>query len=256
MFFNDALIGYTGFVGKNIMHHHSFVKQYNSRNIGEIKNCEFNTVICSGAYGLKWKANKYPEEDYNSIYNLIENLKAVKTKRLILISTVDVYPTPNNVDEDTVINIDKLSPYGKNRRLLELFVEERFDSTIIRLPLIYGQYLKKNIIYDLINNKYDNLRHKNSIYQFYDLRCLWGDIQIAISNDIKILNIASEPISLIEICNKCFQLDLSDNSLQDISAANYDFHSKYSELWGNTRNYLYSKKETLKYLIDFVQLYK
>ena len=67
MFVNNALIGYSGFVGSNILRKTSFNKLYNSKNIDEIQNIEFDTVVCAGAYGIKWKANKHPVEDLKSI---------------------------------------------------------------------------------------------------------------------------------------------------------------------------------------------
>ena len=59
--------------------------RYNSKNISEINYNEFNTAICAGAYGLKWKANKYPDEDYSSIRYLIENLKTIEKEKIIYV---------------------------------------------------------------------------------------------------------------------------------------------------------------------------
>lgn len=70
----------------------------------------------------------------------------------MLISTIDVYKNPVDVDEDTVIDTDGLQAYGLNRYYLEQWVEEGFpDHLIIRLPGLYGKNLKKNFIYDFIH---------------------------------------------------------------------------------------------------------
>ncbi|MFI5206247.1 MAG: pyridine nucleotide transhydrogenase, partial [Candidatus Paceibacterales bacterium] len=71
----DALIGYTGFVGSNILAQRPFDLLYNSKNISDIANKNFNTVVCAGAPGTKWIANKNPEADLANIQNLINNLK-------------------------------------------------------------------------------------------------------------------------------------------------------------------------------------
>lgn len=65
----DALIGYTGFVGKEIKNQKNFQKFYNSKNINKIKNNNFDLVVCAGAPGLKWYANKYPNDDKKKYKN-------------------------------------------------------------------------------------------------------------------------------------------------------------------------------------------
>ena len=44
---NNALIGYTGFVGMNILQQKPFMFLYNSKNIEEIKGKEFDLIVCS-----------------------------------------------------------------------------------------------------------------------------------------------------------------------------------------------------------------
>ena len=55
-------------------------------------------------------------------------------------------------NEDYISNVNNLHTYGKNRFLLEKWVEQNVkDYHIVRLPAIYGNNLKKNYIYDLIS---------------------------------------------------------------------------------------------------------
>ena len=150
---DNALIGYSGFVGSNIKTKFNFTKLYNSSNIEDIEYLDFDTVVCAGSYGYKWKANKYPQEDWQSIQRLIDSIQSIKAKRFILISTIDVYVKPNGVNESSVIDIDSLTPYGKHRRALEIFVERKFNSTILRLPTIFGEGMRKGVVYDLIHNQ-------------------------------------------------------------------------------------------------------
>jgi hypothetical protein len=48
---------------------------------------------------LKWRANQQPEEDRAAIDGLVQNLAEVRVSRVILISTVDVYPITAGVGE-------------------------------------------------------------------------------------------------------------------------------------------------------------
>lgn len=148
----SGLIGYTGFVGKNLDTQNTFDNKYNSSNINSIKNKEFELLVCSGVKAEKWFANQNPEEDLISINYLIDNLKSVKTKKFVLISTVDVYSKSFDVDEDFVIDSNINDTYGKNRFLFERFVINNFESVlIVRLPALFGKGLKKNLIFDLMN---------------------------------------------------------------------------------------------------------
>lgn len=145
-----ALVGYTGFVGSNLMATTTFDGLYNSKNIHEIENETFDLVIYSGVRAEKFLANQHPEADLAHIQDAIENIKKIKTKQFVLISTVDVYKNPNGVDELTPIDEDNLHAYGLNRRYLEKWVEEHIENAlIVRLPALYGVNLKKNFLYDL-----------------------------------------------------------------------------------------------------------
>ncbi len=163
-----ALIGYTGFVGTNINNQNKFTKLYNTRNINEIVGEDFGLIVNAGVRAVVWIANQNPEEDLNAIKDLTRHIKKTRTKFIVQISTVDVYPTPIGQDEDSEINMKDLKPYGKNRLWLEQWVESEYPNNhlIIRLPALFGQGLKKNFLYDLIyrvppilqEDTYNNLR--------------------------------------------------------------------------------------------------
>jgi nucleoside-diphosphate-sugar epimerase len=137
-----AIIGHTGFVGSNLIHQNRFDDFYNSKNIAEIADKTFDILVCSGAPATKWIANQKPDKDRKNIKYLIDCLHKVRAKRVILISTVDIYISPVKVTETTPITLEGLHPYGKNRRELELFIENNFESLIVRLPGLFGRISK------------------------------------------------------------------------------------------------------------------
>ena len=207
-------------------------------------------MVCAGTPGIQWLANKYPKQDYQSINLLSDCLKKVQTKKLVLISTISVYPEPINVDEDSIIDESKLSPYGHNRRRLEKLMENNFDTTIVRLPALFGLGLKKNVLYDLINGTRLNKIHTQSTYQFYNLDKLCVDINKAISYDIKVLNIATEPILLKEIIQFCFNYKI-DNSVNIVPRME-NMLTKFGSYWGNHTDYLYTKRMVFKELAKYI----
>lgn len=147
-----ALIGYTGFVGSNLAASTYFEGLFNSRNINDSFNHQYELVVYSGVTAEKFLANQNPEQDRQIINQAIENIKKIKTKRLVLISTIDVYNNPVSVNESAEINTEDLQSYGLNRYILEKWVRENIEqSLIVRLPALYGRNLKKNFIFDMMS---------------------------------------------------------------------------------------------------------
>ncbi|MCI5610640.1 MAG: sugar nucleotide-binding protein [Roseburia sp.] len=147
-----ALVGYTGFVGSNIYAAGDFDAVYNSTNIEEAYGTAPDLLVYSGVRAEKYLANNAPDKDMEMIRQAQKNIEKIAPKKLVLISTIDVFKTPQNVDENSVIDTEGLHPYGYDRYQLECWVREKYpDALIIRLPGLFGQNIKKNFIYDYIN---------------------------------------------------------------------------------------------------------
>ena len=147
-----ALVGYTGFVGSNIYAVGKFDAVYNSKNIQTAFGTNPDLLIYAGLRAEKYLANNEPEKDMELIREAEFNIKKINPKKLVLISTIDVFKTPKNVDETSEVDTKNLHAYGYNRYQLELWVREMYPGAlIIRLPGLFGKNIKKNFIYDYIN---------------------------------------------------------------------------------------------------------
>lgn len=302
----SSLVGYTGFVGSNIMKNLEFDNLYNSKNIDEAFGTTPDMLVYSGVRAEKFLANNEPEKDFEIIKNAFNNIKKINPKHVVLISTIDVYKNPVNVDESTVIDIDNLQPYGFNRYQLEKMVADEFENhNIIRLPGLYGENIKKNFIYDLINvipsmlneEKYMELCSKNNlikdyyvrqengfykckqlvdvereklkeyftnigfsalnftdsrgIFQFYNLTYLSEHIKVAIENNIKLLNLAVEPVSVNEI----YKANKGRNFVNEVAKVvpKYDYRTKYAEIFKGKNGYIFDKQFVLEDIMKFVE---
>lgn len=146
----NGLIGYTGFVGQNL-DGPQYEFRFNSKNSGELAGKSFDLLVCAGVPGHKTLANQFPEQDWQTISELMEHLSQVQCQKLVLISTIDVIPDGAERDEDVELWEDGMFPYALHRIKMERFVRHRFpDATIVRLPGIFGKGLRKNFIFDLI----------------------------------------------------------------------------------------------------------
>ena len=147
-----SLVGYTGFVGSNILAGGHIDSVYNSSNIKDAYGTCPDLLIYAGMRAEKFLANNDPDRDLELARGAYDNIISIAPKKLVLISTIDVYGDPVGADETTKIDPSSASAYGRNRYCLEQWVRRSIDDAlIIRLPGLFGMNIKKNFIYDLIH---------------------------------------------------------------------------------------------------------
>lgn len=247
-----ALIGFTGFVGTTLRKQASFDALYRSTNIGDIAGQSFDTVVCAGAPAQKWIANRDPATDREKIDGLINQLRTILCRNFILISTVDVFRYPVAVDESTPPERDGLHAYGLHRLLLEDFVAGQFDRhLIVRLPGLVGPGLRKNVIYDFLNDNNIHAIDSRGVFQFYPMVNLWYDIRLAQQAGLKLVHLTAEPVSVAEIAEQGFGMPFSQ--AQAGNAASYDFRTRHAAAFGGTGDYQYDRRATLQAVRAYAQ---
>src|SRR5688500_101046 len=98
--------------------------QYHSGNFREATGKEYETIYVAGISGTKWMANKDPEGDWARISELLEVLKTMRCKNLVLFSTVDVFHSGRVANEYSDPKLQFFAPdtsYGRNRLKVEEF---------------------------------------------------------------------------------------------------------------------------------------
>lgn len=247
----DALVGATGFVGGNLMRSHAFTDVFSSANIADIEGREYDLVVFSAARAEKWRINQDPDADLVHIHELERILTTFRARRLVLVSTVDVYGHPVGVDELTPVPEPGLHPYGAHRLELEEFAREQFDDVLVaRLPGLFGPGIKKNVIYDLLHdNGLDRVDRRGS-FQYYDLTRLWDDLQVALQHRLTLLNLATEPVTTEVVAREAFGFEFT-NELAT-TPGRYDMRTIHADAFGRTGAYLYSADEVLAALREFV----
>lgn len=233
------LVGSTGFVGNNLVENGCFDMMAHSTDVKNMYYHEPDILIYAGVTGTKWLANQNPDRDQENIESAKKNINLIKPKKLVLISTVDVYDNLNKTNEQSVICENNLHTYGQHRYRLEKWVESNCsDYHIVRIPALYGKDLRKNFVYDLINLipmmlkdedlKKIELRIAN-ITKFYEKN----------NDGLNVLKAGIEPMRLADLRMKF--VDITENALQFTNSnSTYQFYN-LKWLWKDIQDTINNK---------------
>jgi hypothetical protein len=249
---HNCLIGCTGLVGLHLMNDIKHADYYHSKNIGTILGKTYDSVYFCGLPSTKWLINKNPEKDFDNIKNILCLLKTIKCNKFVLISTIDVY----NMNYDGDINemtVDEKAysceAYGGNRRFFEIEIANIFKNVMIfRLPALFGRGLKKNVLFDLLNdNQIENIS-LNTYFQWYPLENLWQDINKYSNLGNVIINLATEPLKTSDIVDAYF--NNKKINCKGTSTITYNMKTLFSST--ESSPYMYSKKDIMPMISEYV----
>ena len=247
-----ALIGHTGFVGSNLLRQREFDDCFNSTSIGEIAGREYDLIVCAGVTAVKWLANKEPDADRAGIVRLTDALETVRAREFVLISTVDVYPDPSApVDEAHTIDPSANHAYGAHRYRLERWIADRFENArIVRLPALFGPGLRKNAIYDLLNdNAIENI-DPGGVFQWYPVARLADDIDRIRDEDLSLVNLVGDGIAMDLIIRAFFPgVHVGEPST---TPPRYDLRTRHAAAFGGTDGRIIGEAAILGELARYV----
>jgi hypothetical protein len=251
-----ALVGHTGFVGSNLLASGSYEAAFNSKNFRDMAGREFSEVVCAGVSAAKWIANKDPEGDRAAIAALTDVLAEAKIGRFVLISTIDVYPDPSaGLDEKADLAGKPSHAYGLHRLELESWVRKRFaDHLIVRLPALYGPGLKKNAIYDLVNDNQVGNINPAGIFQWYGVTRLSDDLAIAQRRGYDLVNLFTEPLPMSEIIERHFPG--AAVGPPKLPAPEYKLYTRHAAAFGGVGHYIESVDQVREGLAAYIEAAK
>lgn len=93
-----------------------------------------------------------------------------------------------------------------------------------------------------------------SVYQFYHLARLWRDIETALAAGLRILNLATPPVSAAEV----YRAVTGGSFVNELAAAPYDYDMRtaHAALFGGQGGYLCTREEELAEVCAFLQSWK
>lgn len=171
-----ALIG-RGFLGSVLDQPGRWTDRYNSTNIHTMSG-HYDLIVIAAPSAKKWEVNERPAVDQYQIDRLTTALDQVTAKRVVLLSTIDA---------------TRDHPYGKHRRALEEYVLDRAGS-VMRLPALYGDGLRKNALWDLLHGR----PIANQRYIWYPVSHLWDDL---LACRLGLTELYGAPLTMAEIAD-------------------------------------------------------
>jgi nucleoside-diphosphate-sugar epimerase len=246
------IIGNTGLVGTTLCESIDFELKFNSSNLSDFLNIveDGSELYLTCLPATKWMVNKNVTGDFENLLNILNVIKQKKYSKVILISTIDVYNnSPLKSNETNSPSIQSLN-YGNNRYLFEVLCKDYLitnEFRIFRLPALFNKHIKKNVLFDLINNNNVEQINFNSMFQWYNLDNLSNDISTCIKEHPKetIFNLFPEPIDSLDILNFFpylrNKINFSENKIV------YDFTTKFSN-----NGYISTKEDILTEIKEFI----
>jgi hypothetical protein len=225
----SAVVGASGFIGQFVLSQYNDLMTFDSKNISKASNCWFDTVYCCAPTGNRLFANQNCNADRDNVDQLIASLDTIRANRIVLISTVDTQHNPE-------------SPYGANRLLLENYIKTRSDYHIIRLCTLVHPAIKKNVLYDLKNQKFLESINLDQVLQWCKLTDLTKYLSMMIQHQLKEFNLVSEPISTGDIVKEFFG-DLHIETRQVVKPYN---------IVNVDNSYAYNKQQAMGFIKDYV----
>ncbi len=96
-----------------------------------------------------------------------------------------------------------------------------------------------------------NFTDSRSVFQFYPLARLWGDIELALRENLRLFHPATEPVSAGEL----YRFLTGEDFRNELGGppAGYDYRTVHSALFGRTDGYICGKEEILAEIRKFVE---
>jgi len=248
----SILIGSTGFVGSNLRSQIEISEYASSKNIYQYKDVKFDLGYIAAGDARKWIANQSYTKDKEHIDILYKDISNIKIDTIIHFSTVDVYQNKFGYENPSINDISQ-EPYGNNRFYLEEKLRDICPNYyLIRLPGLFGPGLKKNIIYDINVGKDISNFNLNSSFQWFDLLDLKNIIDFVLNNNIRELNVCSEPLTVYELLD-LKKIPKGACLTNNTNLVSYNIKSRYSKKFSGHDSYLYTKLEIIRKLLYFYE---
>lgn len=156
------VLGGTGLIGSAVLRYlqgrKETVLSIHSKNYAEFVGAKAQVLVNCNGNTFRFRANHDPKWDFEaSVATVQRSIFDFGFDMYLFVSTVDVYnilDDPSRNHEEVEIHFERLMPYAFHKWLAERIVERyAYRSVILRVSTALGPGLRKNPIYDLLNER-------------------------------------------------------------------------------------------------------
>jgi len=232
-----CIIGHTGFIGQTVYNelskfHFVFGISRSESSTG-VFNLEFDVVINCAGVSSKYNTKRHPFLAFKNECDILNLISKIRFKKLIHVSSIDA---------------KRKSKYGIIKRIVELIIHRRYPNSLILRPAGFvGPNLKKNVVFDIIN---DHNVYASPISEYNYI----STIEFA-----KIINTILEKeieIPFLEVGASC---SISVREIARILKKRPFYYGKYKETYCVNiaeLNKLFQVKTSEEYIEEFYEIYR
>jgi hypothetical protein len=164
-----GIIGPYGFVGSSVLRalKREDIVLIDRSNIDFCSSYFYSTLyICAGE-ARKWYVNSNTKDSTKSMVDLYTSISRFRASKVVYFSSIDVYNKDQNVNDGYSIE-----PYGVLKLVFEDLIVKVFENcVIVRLGALFGNGLKKNFLFDLLNKRFEWIESQSPLtgFQYFNL---------------------------------------------------------------------------------------
>ncbi|MDR0591882.1 MAG: NAD-dependent epimerase/dehydratase family protein [Bifidobacteriaceae bacterium] len=246
-----TLINFAESIGAALVGAVHFDRVYAAERIEDAVRADLDAVVATAVAPLDWAADQAPAQDFYSIRRLQEVMATCRISSVTLISSCAVYPVPRGVNEYDHINPCLLTPYGRHRYHLERWCRDHWDTTVVRLPHVFGGPHRSDIRNPAVDLASLAALNPGSTKQHYDLARLADDLAMVKRLGLKLVNLVPPPLTNRRVLSDLLGLapmpgaELVRQVLRDVRSA-------HAGAFGGADGYIETEAEVLDRIAAYV----
>lgn len=234
----QALIDRSGAIAAHLLRRTQFDLLSSADEWSNQARGPFDLIVCSA---VSASGRPLAADDTDHLHQCLNVLECVPAKRVVLISSIEVFADPRGVDEDVTVEEVNQSAPSKHLYEFEQAIRQQFDALVVRMPSLFGSASAANRgAVNRANNSSWLWADANGL-QLYCLDWLWRDIQLALRHDLSLVHFATEPLRPFELAQALGESVDRFASLAD----KCDARSYLATLYGGHGGYLYTREQVL-----------
>lgn len=212
-----ALAGSRSLLTSSLRAQMRFDVEVHRQDLTTLLDDRYDVVVCAVPGGQDDTAAPTDlEHDHRELVQLARVLSHVRTRHLVVLSTVAVYGDLDVADETTDVDGVASASWARHRYWFEQKLREHHPSVVVlRVPLVFGPWLQgPSEFLDLERGSLPRDLPAGHLLQCYDASRLASDLDLAMSAGLPLVNLVGEPVSAPDLARSCFGIELPGASAE------------------------------------------